>query len=140
MFFYNTQYCIAIVNHMLAIIATVLYWWGDLSWWVWLIGSTAKDHILTVQYTAVAIYSMADSPTFKHLKNCFLSEPVLSLPNNTRTFAIATDASKHASGGYSSKQILMATDILVPISLGCSPLPNETMTFMIMNSLLLFMN
>ena len=37
--------------------------------------------------------------TFNRLKNCFLTKPVLHLPNTSKPFAIATDASKYASEG-----------------------------------------
>ena len=36
---------------------------------------------------------------FNRLKNCFLTKPVLHLPDTSKPFAIATDASKYASGG-----------------------------------------
>ena len=43
--------------------------------------------------------------TFNRLKNCFLTKPVLHLPDTSKPFTIATDASKYASGG-----ILLQTD------------------------------
>ena len=36
---------------------------------------------------------------FNRLKNCFLNKPILHLPDTSKPFAIATDASKYASGG-----------------------------------------
>lgn len=42
---------------------------------------------------------------FKTLKDPFLSQPILQLPDLTKSFTIATDASKYASGG-----VLMQTD------------------------------
>jgi hypothetical protein len=42
---------------------------------------------------------------FNRLKNIFLSEPVLRLPDPSKPFAIATDASKFATGG-----VLLQTD------------------------------
>ena len=36
---------------------------------------------------------------FNWLKNCFLTKPVLHLPDTTRLFAITTDTSKYVSGG-----------------------------------------
>ena len=36
---------------------------------------------------------------FNRLKNCFLTKPILHLPDTSKPFAIATDASKYASGG-----------------------------------------
>ena len=36
---------------------------------------------------------------FNQIKHMFMKEPVLQLPNLTKPFAIATDASKYASGG-----------------------------------------
>ena len=36
---------------------------------------------------------------FNRLKNCFLTKPVLHLPDTSKPFAIATDASKYVSGG-----------------------------------------
>ena len=36
---------------------------------------------------------------FNQIKNIFMKEPVLQLPDLTKPFAIATDASKYASGG-----------------------------------------
>ena len=42
---------------------------------------------------------------FNRLKNCFLTKPVLHLPDTFKPFAITTDASKYASGG-----VLLKTD------------------------------
>ena len=36
---------------------------------------------------------------FNRLKNCFLTKPVLHLPDTSKPFAITTDASKYVSGG-----------------------------------------
>ena len=36
---------------------------------------------------------------FNRLKNCFLTKPILHLPDTSKPFAITTDASKYASGG-----------------------------------------
>ena len=43
--------------------------------------------------------------TFNRLKNCFLTKPVLHLPDISKPFTIATDASKYMSGG-----VLLQTD------------------------------
>ena len=44
-------------------------------------------------------WSSTCQKAFKLLKQKFLSEPVLSLPDNSKPFAITTNTSKHASGG-----------------------------------------
>ena len=36
---------------------------------------------------------------FNRLKNCFLTKPILHLPDTSKPFAIATDASKYTPGG-----------------------------------------
>ena len=43
--------------------------------------------------------------TFNRLKNCFLTKPILHLPNTSKPFTIATNTSKYASGG-----VLLQTD------------------------------
>ena len=44
-------------------------------------------------------WSNACQNVFNQIKNIFMKEPVLQLPDLTKPFAIATDASKYVSGG-----------------------------------------
>ena len=51
------------------------------------------------------IWSQSQEQSFQTLKSAFLTQPVLRLPDHSKPFAIATDASKYATGG-----VLMQTD------------------------------
>ena len=75
---------------------------------------------------------------FNRLKNCFLTKPVLHLPDTSKLFIIATDASKHASGGFYCKWTPMGNDTPALTSLNHSALQNETTTSMIGNFSLSF--
>ena len=49
-------------------------------------------------------WSEACQNAFTHIKEIFMKEPVLQLPNIVKPFAIATDASKYTSGGVLLQQ------------------------------------
>ena len=82
---------------------------------------------------------------FDKLKQCFMEEPVLLLPDQTRPFQIKSDASKSNLTPPNMplepslyKPTLMVTNTLVPICRNHSLPLNGTMKFTIENSLALF--
>ena len=62
-----------------------------------LINLTKKDQLW--------IWDNSCQNAFNRLKNQFLNKPILHLPDTSKPLAIATDASKYASGG-----VLLQTD------------------------------
>ena len=65
-FVYATLSHITVLTHILAIVTTVPYWWGDSNMWIRLRYSTAWGHILTVRSMAIAVYGTVDSPILYH--------------------------------------------------------------------------
>ena len=75
---------------------------------------------------------------FNRLKNCFLTKPILHLPNTSKPFTIATDASKYASGSILLQADSMENGTHAPTCPNRLEQQNETTTSMTENSLLSF--